>query len=306
MANSNAQTGGAVRSMTGFASLAGTTADQDWVWEIKSVNGRGLDLRLRVPDRITGLEAEVRKRAAAKMARGNVSINLRVSMPEDVVGAGLDPAGLQAAIETLLEIQKAADAGGLDVVPVSAADIASMRGVIETSTPDPDTATLKTELLAAFEAVVSDFNTSRETEGKALANVLAKQLEDVSRLTGLAREEAAKRPDAQRDSMQRALAKIQDEATAVDEARLAQELALLAIKSDVTEEFDRLETHIETARGLLESGGPVGRKLDFLMQEFNREANTLCSKAQAAQLTAIGLDMKAVIDQMREQVQNIE
>jgi uncharacterized protein (TIGR00255 family) len=182
----------------------------------------------------------------------------------------------------------------------------AMRGVLDTASADHDTTALRDAILADFEAPLADFLAMRAAEGAALATILCDQLDQIAALT----EQAARAAEARRADMagvlRAQLARVMDNADGADPSRIAQELALIAVKSDVTEEIDRLRAHVAAARALLAETAPIGRKLDFLSQEFNREANTLCSKAQNTALTAIGLDLKSVIDQMREQVQNVE
>lgn len=295
-----------VRSMTGFASQQGNLGAQDWTWEIKGVNGRGLDLRLRLPDRIDGLEVEARKRAQAKLARGNVTIGLRLTAADEAGSIAVDTARLASALDALETVAAAARARGLDVQPVSAADIAGIRGVLDTASGEVEAPELRAALLGSFDDALAEFIQTRATEGQALAEVLSAHLSTIEQLAIDARAAAAERPAAQREAIEKALRRLNDEKTGVSEDRLAQELALIAIKQDVTEELDRLDAHVAAARVHLTDGGAIGRKLDFLMQEFNREANTLCSKAQSSALTSVGLELKAVIDQMREQVQNVE
>ncbi len=293
-------------SMTGFASLSGEGAGHAWQWELRAVNGRGLDIRLRLPDWIAGLEPEVRKAVAAAVARGNVSLSLKVSREAEEGAVALSPAGLARALALLAEIRHEAMRQGLEMAPVSAADVAAMRGVLEQAAPEQDTAPLARALLAHLPELLAAFNRMRASEGAALAGVLNAQLDQVAGLIEAAERATAARAEAQRASLRDNLRRILDNADGADPDRVAQELALLAVKSDVREEIDRLAAHVEAARALLASDGPQGRKLDFLMQEFNREANTLCSKAQFEPLTRIGLDLKHLIDQMREQVQNVE
>jgi uncharacterized protein (TIGR00255 family) len=195
---------------------------------------------------------------------------------------------------------------GLSLAPSKATDIVTMRGVLEQAAPDQDTAALCRTLLADFDAVLADFDAMRQSEGTALASVLEGQLRQVDELTQEAAVLADSRKDEMAATLRRTLARVLENADGADEGRVAQELALIAVKSDVTEEIDRQGAHVAATRDLLEQGGAVGRKMDFLMQEFNREANTLCSKAQNTALTRVGLALKAVIDQMREQVQNVE
>jgi uncharacterized protein (TIGR00255 family) len=189
---------------------------------------------------------------------------------------------------------------------MTAADLAGMRGVLEAGAGDDDTAPLLSALTAQLPELLASFNDMRAREGAALADVLADQVARIEALTAEATALVDARAEAQSETLRTALARVMENTDGADEDRVAQELALIAVKTDVREELDRLVAHVAAARDLLQGDAPRGRKLDFLMQEFNREANTLCSKAQFAELTRIGLDLKAVIDQMREQVQNVE
>ena len=295
-------------SMTGFAARKGQGAGHSWLWDIRSVNGKGLDLRLRVPDWIDGLELALRTEIGKALSRGNVSLTLKVNRDgQDSADAlRVNPAVLQAVLKGLAEVEGAAMAAGLTLAQATAADVLTIRGVLDTSAADEDTAPLRTAILADLPALLADFNAMRAAEGAALQTVIAAQIDRIATLTAEAAQEADARRDATATALRDALAKVMANTDGIDETRLAQELALIAVKQDVTEELDRLTAHIAAARALLAESGPVGRKFDFLMQEFMREANTLCSKAQAKALTRIGLDLKTVIDQMREQVQNVE
>jgi uncharacterized protein (TIGR00255 family) len=295
-----------VNSMTGYATRRGAGAGAEWVWDLRSVNGRGLDLRLRVPDWIEGLEPLVRAELTRALHRGSVSLGLRVTRESAAADLRPNPAALSAALEALGQTEAAARDAGVALAPTSAAALLGLRGVLETGAAEEETAALRAALLADLPALIADFAATRRSEGAALARVLAAQIDGVAALT----EDAATLAEARRPQMaaalHEALAAIIDAAPGADPGRVEQELALIYVKSDITEEIDRLRAHVEAARELLAAEGPVGRKLDFLMQEFNREANTLCSKAQSAPLTRVGLDLKTVIDQMREQVQNVE
>jgi uncharacterized protein (TIGR00255 family) len=292
--------------MTAFASAKGSHAAHSWTWDIRSVNGKGLDLRLRTPDWIEGLEAALRARLSKTLARGNVSLNLRVQAEDQTGRLALNTGQLHDVLTAMAEVEAQAMDRGLSLAPATAADILGLRGVLDAGAGGQDTTALRTALLADFEALLAAFLEMRETEGRALHDVLAAQLDQIATLTDAATQAAeARRPEMQ-SATRAALARVMENGDGADEARVAQELALIAVKADVTEELDRLRAHVQAARDLLAQGSPIGRKLDFLSQEFNREANTLCSKAQNAGLTAVGLDLKAVIDQMREQVQNVE
>jgi uncharacterized protein (TIGR00255 family) len=294
-------------SMTGFAARTGSGAGYDWAWDIRSVNGKGLDLRLRLPDGIDGLEAEVRSAVGRVAARGNVSLGLKLSRQEGVDALRVSPTGLLAAINALIHVEEAARDRGLELRHTTAADLLTMRGVIEQgAAPLNDTGALKALLIADLDDLLADFMEMRAAEGTQIGAVLAGQIERIETLTEAAAEAAEARRPETAANLQANLARVLDGAPGADPARVAQELALLAVKADITEEIDRLRAHIKAARTLLLDIAPVGRKFEFLTQEFVREANTLCSKSGAARLTAIGLDLKHVIDQMREQIQNVE
>ncbi|MGJ5619187.1 YicC/YloC family endoribonuclease [Sulfitobacter sp. MF3-043] len=295
-----------IRSMTGFASASNANAPFSWGWEVRSVNGKGLDLRLRVPDWVDGLEAGLRKKLSARATRGNIACNLRLVREDGATGLTVNADQLAAVLSALHQIEQQAMDAGLSLAPSKATDIVTMRGVLEQSAPGQDTAALCATLLSDFDAVLADFDAMRQSEGALLADLLDTQLAQVASLTSKAAALGKTRKDEMAATLRRDLARVMDNADGADEARIAQELALIAVKSDITEEIDRLGAHVSAARELLGQGGAVGRKLDFLMQEFNREANTLCSKAQNKALTTVGLALKAVIDQMREQVQNVE
>ncbi len=291
--------------MTGFATRRGQGAGQTWVWDLRGVNGKGLDLRLRIPDGIEGLEQGLRSEVARVVARGNLSLNLKVET-EGGMGGGLQVnAGVLAdVLRALGEVEAAAMNTGVTLAQATQAEVLAVRGVLEFNVVEMDSTALKLALLADLPGLLADFNASRGAEGAALSAVLAAQLDRIAVLTAEAQAAAAARSATMAETLRAQVARVLAEG--VDEARLAQELSLLAVKADVTEELDRLAAHIAAARALLADAAPVGKKFDFLMQEFMREANTLCSKAASAGLTRIGLDLKTAIDQMREQVQNVE
>jgi uncharacterized protein (TIGR00255 family) len=292
--------------MTGFASAQGQALGQSWSWEMRSVNGKGLDLRLRLPDWVEGLDAEVRKRASQVLARGNVQIGLKLTSDGGEGALRLDPAQLDVVLLALRDIETRAQEQGLSLQQSSAADIVALRGVMTADAGEVDQSALKQALLVDFDQMLDSFCQMRGAEGQAMADVLTRQLSEIEDLVQQANAAVTARAPQQAERLRSQLARVLENTDGVDEARLAQELALIAVKSDITEEIDRLNAHVQAARDLLSAKGAVGRKLDFLMQEFNREANTLCSKSADAALTQVGLALKTVIDQMREQVQNVE
>ncbi|THD75077.1 YicC family protein [Thalassobius vesicularis] len=292
--------------MTGFASGTGETAPFSWGWELRSVNAKGLDLRLRVPDWIDGLEVGLRTALTRALGRGSVSLSLKLAREETAGAMALNAGVLSSALEAMRQIEEVAMAAGVSLTPATAAEVLAIKGVVETRATEDDTAALRTALLADFETVLAQFLKMRADEGRALHVILTRQVDHISDLVAQAQAATAARREEMERALRTALDKVLANVAEMDEARLAQELALIVVKTDITEELDRLNAHVAAARALLGETGPVGRKLDFLMQEFNREANTLCSKSQNADLTRIGLELKTVIDQMREQVQNVE
>ena len=295
-----------LRSMTGFASGNGSLAPHSWSWELRAVNGKGQDLRLRVPDWIDGLEVLLRKKLASHTARGNITLSLRIAREDTAAALQVNTVQLANVLDALTLIESEATRRGVSLSPTKASDIAGLRGVLEARTSDDDNEPLLAQLSLEADTIIAAFNDMRTSEGAALEVLLNRQLDEIAELTEQAAQAVSARADEAAATLKRNLARVVDNTDGIDPDRLEQELALIAIKSDVTEEIDRLRAHVDAARELIGQGGPVGRKLDFLMQEFNREANTLCAKAQHGVLTRIGLALKAVIDQMREQVQNVE
>jgi uncharacterized protein (TIGR00255 family) len=293
--------------MTGFAEVQGSDGRYAWRWEARGVNGRGLELRLRLPEGCEALDPVVRACAARRLARGSVTIGLRLARADGPAPLAIDAAALAAALAAVARIEAAAAAAGVPVQPATADRLMGLPGVLV----QQEAGELLSEArLAAFRAdldtLLDRFAASRGAEGAALARALAGQLDQIEALGGEARATAEARAARAGTLLRERVAALLGGGAPVEEARLAQELALLAVRADVTEELHRLAAHVAAARALLAQAGPVGRKLDFLSQEFNREANTLCAKANSVELTRIGLALKAVIDQFREQVQNVE
>jgi uncharacterized protein (TIGR00255 family) len=301
------QKGDAMRqSMTGFANKQGTGHGLRWSWELRGVNAKGLDVRVRVPDWIDGLEVGLRKILSARISRGSVTVGLRINASGERASVlRLDLVQMDAVLDAFAALETEAADRGLHLAPSTAADLLGQRGVMELAVDETDPKALCDKLLLEFDEVAAAFVQMRQSEGAALAAILLRHLQDIEGLVSQAETEVERRRDAQNERLSQALERI-TLVSDMDPDRVAQELALIAVKSDITEEIDRLRSHITAAYVLVSDPKPVGRKLDFLMQEFNREANTLCSKAQSSGLTAVGLEMKTVIDQMREQVQNVE
>ncbi|PVZ50339.1 YicC family protein [Thalassobacter stenotrophicus] len=289
--------------MTGFAALERRDEHSHRSWDVRSVNARGLDIRVRLPDGVDGLEKEVRAALSAAVARGNVSLSLKVTPAGGDAPLRVSPDALSAVLTSLKNVEAEAHAHGMTLAPMSAADILGLRGVLEVGTGAIVTVPLEV-LISDLANLIESFNLMRAEEGAALRGILSAQVDEIERLTDAAVDLAQARSDHMAKVFAEAVARVQ-EANA-DPEKTAHDIAALAVKADVTEEIDRLRAHVIAARALLEIDGPVGRKFDFLTQEFNREANTMCSKAQFSALTEVGLSLKTVIDQMREQVQNVE
>lgn len=291
-------------SMTGFARAQGTSGAWSWAWELKSVNGKGLDVRLRLPGGWEGLENGLRQSAARVLARGNVNANLSLTRSDPEVSVRVNEAVLRSIAQSVRRV-----ADDLGAPPVQLESLISLKGVLEISEAqesDEARTALETAIIAGFEQALADLAAMRVQEGAALAIVLGDRLDAIARLTAAAEANPSRRPEAIRAKLGDQIRVLMDTGANFDPDRLHQEALMIASKVDVREELDRLVTHVAAARAMLGEGGAIGRRLDFLAQEFNRETNTLCSKANDVSLTAIGLELKGVVEQFREQVQNIE
>lgn len=291
-------------SMTGYARAGGMASGVTFGLEIKSVNARGLDIRMRLAPGFDMLEGEIRRRIGQALSRGSVTFTLNVEREGEGGRVVINEEALSAILAAIdkLATRVRARKPSLD-------GILGLRGVLEQH-ESPLSAEaeemLHAAILAAADAALADLAAVRRTEGERLTPVLDGRIDEIAALTRAAELYPGRSRDAILEKLRQQVADLVAANAGLPEERLAQEALLLATKADIREELDRLTAHIASARQLLASGGPVGRKLDFLSQEFNREANTLCSKSNAVELTGIGLDLKAVIDQFREQVQNIE
>ena len=292
-------------SMTGFAEGRGAHGNLRWRWELRSVNGRNLDVRLRIPPGYEGLEAGARTLASERFKRGSIQAALTVTMEEGNRGFRIDKETLAEAVNVA---KRVAQETGLP--PARVDGLLSLRGVIvqeEVVTPDDEKRLARNAAMhASLAEALERMAVARADEGAKIEKMLLSQVDEIEARTADARKIAADQPQAFRDKMQAQLDELLGPGSNVPEERLAQEVALLATRADLREELDRLAAHCQEARTLLGAGGPTGRKLDFLSQEFNREANTLCAKSSDIALTREGLALKAVIDQFREQVQNVE
>ncbi len=293
----------AISSMTGFARASGSDGAAGWSWEVKSVNGRALDIRCRLPQGLERLDPAVRNAVTARLRRGNVTVGLRLSQAPEAAAMRVNRAWLDELINLAAEYR-----GRDDIAPPRLDGMLALRGVIETAESPDDTEGAQDDaaLLETLDIALAELVRERQAEGTALAAALTDRIEEIVVLTRQAETLAPSRQEALGERLREQVAALIGAVSPVSEDRLATELALLAVKIDVTEEIDRLRSHCAAAARHLQEGGAVGRKLDFLAQEFNREANTLCSKASHAALTEVGLALKAAIDQFREQAQNVE
>ena len=297
-----------LQSMTGFAADAGRVELSShvvrWTWELRSVNSKGLDIRLRLPPGYDRLEPPIRKLVQQRLSRGSVTATLALEDRDDAAVPALNQAALDAVIGAAAQVHERV--GG---APASVDSILSAKGVLEIASAELDEASkarLDEAILASLENAVAALVAARQQEGAAIGAVLARKIGVIEALTGAIATDPSRAPETIRENLRLAVGRILEAGANFDENRLAQEAALLAVKADIREELDRLSAHVVAARKLLAHQEPVGRKLDFLAQEFNRECNTICSKSTAKAVTELGLEMKIAIDQLREQVQNVE
>ena len=290
--------------MTGFARADGSGGAYRWTWELRSVNGKGLDIRLRLPPGFEYLEAAARERLGGGLVRGNIQVALAM---QSEAGAGRIKVNEDVLAEVIAAMQRIGER--IAAQPPTLDGILALRGVIETvdETDDAEArAALASKILADLDASLAALLADRRREGAAIGIVLGGRLDEIARLVRAAEASPARTPEAIRARLAEQVAALLSTSSALDPDRLHQEAVLLATRADIREELDRLDAHNVAARGLLAEDGPVGRRLDFLAQEFNREVNTLCAKSNDRALTAIGLDLKALVDQFREQIQNLE
>jgi uncharacterized protein (TIGR00255 family) len=293
-----------IKSMTGFARSDGVCGGTRFHWEARSVNGRGLELRLRLPPGFEALEIKTRALCQEKLNRGNCTINLTIKRETGQFELRLNEAALRQAMTIAERAREIADLkhARLDT-------LLGMRGVVEAVEGEDNEeaqARLAEALLVGLKTALDELVAARSAEGARLAEVITGQLDQIARLTERAANAEARQPDAVRAKLAEQLRRVVENSAGLDAERLHQEALLIATKADIQEELDRLGAHIAAARDLLAEDQPVGRKFDFLAQEFNREANTICSKAADIEISRAGMELKTVVDQLREQVQNIE
>lgn len=293
-----------LQSMTGFARSEGTSGRCRWAWELRSVNGKGLDLRIRLPQGFEQFEPLVRQKAAAVFARGNMQIGLSASIAEPQVQPVVNQAALSAILalrEQLSEI--------IDPAPLRLDTLLSVRGVVdfrEAEESEDERARRDADITAGLDAAIERLLSMRLGEGEALRQVLSGHVGGIAELAAGIEADESRSVSAIAERLAGQVQLLLQGNGSLDRDRLYQEAVLLATKADLREEIDRLLAHVRAAGDLLAADQPVGRKLDFLAQEFNREANTICSKSNAAAITAAGIELKVVIDQFREQIQNLE
>jgi len=294
----------ALSSMTGFSRGHGVAGAYAWAWEIKSVNAKGLDVKLRLPPGWDAIEGAVRGRAAERLSRGSVFANLTVSREGAPPIVQVNEPVLAAVLGAIKGLS-----GKVDAAPPTLDGILSLKGVIEVSEAEEnedERRAAEAAIVAGFVEAVQRLSDMRRTEGDALGRVLTARLAEIAALAARAEAVPGRKAEAIKARLAEQVAALLETSQRLDPDRLHQEAILLATKADIREELDRLAAHVAQAKALIGAGGPVGRKLDFLSQELNRESNTLCAKANDVELTNIGLDLKAVVEQFREQVQNLE
>jgi uncharacterized protein (TIGR00255 family) len=291
--------------MTGFARADGALSGAVWHWELRSVNGRGLDLRFRFPPGYEGLEQKVREACSAVLSRGNCSVNLNVKSESRLGEIRLNEQALRQMLAAAARAHEIAGGGG--AVDLNA--LLTFKGVIETGEAEEAGQAITARLeamLENFATALSELVKARESEGRRLKSIISLKIDEIAALTQEARQTPARSAEAIQKRLAEHVARLTSASADLDQSRLYQEAVLLAVKADVEEELERLDAHVSAARELLDFNGPIGRKLEFLAQEFQREANTLCAKSNASEITRAGLALKSAIDQLREQVQNIE
>ncbi len=294
----------ALSSMTGFARSHGASGPYAFEWELKSVNAKGFDLRTRLPTGWDDIEATIRKRAAQMLSRGTVYANLTVKLSNAVPLVRVNEQVLASLLKVARDL-----CGKIDALAPSIDGLLSIKGVMEVVEPEPDDAeelAAKTAVAETFEQALRSLVDMREREGATLGGVLMQRMDEIERLARRAEAAPGRQPGAVKARLAEQITALLDTSDRFDQDQLHQEAILIATKADIREELDRIASHISQTRELIGRGGPIGRKLDFLAQEFNREVNTCCSKSNDLELTNVGLELKNAVEQFREQVQNLE
>lgn len=294
----------ALRSMTGFARSEGESGRYRFSWELRAVNGKGLDLRLRLPPGLERIEADLRKLAGSVLNRGNIQAGLTLAVAENRIEAVVNHDALNAVLALKAEL-----GATIDPAPLRFDSLLGIRGLIDfrEAEDEPEAVAVRdAAVLDAFQTALDGLNSMREREGAALGDVLSSQVDQIEAIADRIEADPSRQPTEIVKRIAAQVNQLLDANSSLDQDRLHVEAALLATRADIREELDRLRAHCSAVRELLAAGGPVGRKLDFLAQEFNRESNTICSKSNAVAVTSAGIELKVVIDQFREQVQNLE
>ncbi|WP_337266497.1 YicC/YloC family endoribonuclease [Oryzifoliimicrobium ureilyticus] len=294
----------ALQSMTGFARSEGTSGRWRWAWELRSVNGKGLDVRLRLPQGFEKFENDVRRLFSERFSRGNIQAGLSLTSSENRVQTVVNEEALAAILDLREKLS-----GVIDASPIKLDTLLAIRGVVEfreMQDQEDEIAARDQDILSGLSQAIDDLGSMRAREGEVLSTVLLEHVATIERLTAIIESDKSRQPAEIAERLRVQLDALMETGSSLDRERLYAEAALLATKADLREEIDRLKAHVKAARDLLAAGGATGRKLDFLAQEFNREANTICSKSNASVVTAAGIELKVVIDQFREQVQNLE
>ncbi|MBY0364075.1 MAG: YicC family protein [Phreatobacter sp.] len=294
----------ALSSMTGFSRAEGAAGSALWAWEIKSVNSKGLDVKLRLPPSLDAAEPAIRQKVSAAVVRGSLFCSLAVKRETATTEVRINEAVLAQVAEAARLIAERIDARAPAIDGLLA--IRGVIDVVEAEESEEEKARLAADVLAGLDIALARLLDMRRSEGTALGAVLTDRLDEIAALKREAEDNPCRRPEAIRAKIGEQIAALLEPGRNFDPDRLHQEALMVATKADIREELDRLDAHVAAARKLIAEGGAVGRKLDFLAQEFNRETNTLCSKANDVTLTATGLALKAVVEQFREQVQNLE
>jgi len=294
----------ALSSMTGFSRSHGTSGPYTFECELKSVNAKGLDVRVRLPQGWDDLDPLIRKRVGDTVSRGTLYVNLTVKRAGAAAIVRVNEDVLSSVLTVAHDL--AAKAGA---APPTVDGLLAIKGVIDVVEPESDEAEVaaaKTAVLAAFDVALASLVEMRKREGASLGSILLQRMDDIERLAGKAEAAPGRKPEAIKARLAEQIATLLEASDRFDTERLSQEAILIATKADIREELDRIGSHIAQTRELLAKGGPVGRRLDFLSQEFNREVNTCCSKSNDIELTNTGLELKNIVEQFREQVQNLE
>jgi uncharacterized protein (TIGR00255 family) len=294
----------ALSSMTGFARGQGVSGAYAWSWEVRSVNGKGLEIRLRWPPGWEAIDQPVRARSAAALMRGTVHASLTIERQgvQPIVKVNEDV--LAAVLSTMHDL-----AGKVDAAAPRLDGILAIKGVVEVHDADEreeDRRAAEGAVVAGFERALADLGEMRRHEGDVLGKLLSTRLGEISALVARAEAAPGRKAEAVRKRLAEQVAELLENSSRFDPDRLHQEAIMLATRADVREELDRLTAHVAQAGKLIAAGGAIGRRLDFLAQELNRESNTLCAKSNDVELTNIGLELKNTVEQFREQVQNLE